>query len=71
MNRRIKWNQTPPNFDDYAPECLQSGAMAPFQQGPPALDEPPKKRTRSEGVEGNQTPKAKSHPKPRGHGFSN
>lgn len=28
MNRRIKWTQEPPNFDDYAPECLDSGNLA-------------------------------------------
>lgn len=62
LNRRIKWNQQPPNFDDYAPECLQSGAMAPFQQGPPPLEEQAelrKKRPRSESVGGGETPKAK------------
>ena len=35
MNRRIQWSQSPPNLDDYSPECLQSGALGPLQQAPP------------------------------------
>ena len=40
MNRRIKWSQTPPNLDDYAPECLQSSALGPLQQAAPAAADP-------------------------------
>jgi len=46
--------------------------MAPFQQGPPPLqEEPDKKLSRLDGVEGKKTEKAANHPKPEGHGFSN
>ena len=35
MNRRIRWNQAPPNLSDYGAECLQSTALGPFHQGEP------------------------------------
>ena len=38
MNRRVQWTQSPPDLDDYAPECLEGRAMAPFQQRAPALE---------------------------------
>lgn len=34
MNRKLKWNQQPPNLDDYAPECLEKSTGVPFQQAP-------------------------------------
>ena len=30
MNRRVQWNQTPPNMNDFDPECLK--APGPLQQ---------------------------------------
>ena len=36
MNRRVQWNQTPPNMNDYNPECLASGAGPLQQQALPA-----------------------------------
>ena len=38
MNRRVQWTQSPPDLQDYAPECLEGPAMAPFQQRAPALE---------------------------------
>ena len=32
MRRKIGWTQSPPNLDDYAPECAT--ALAPFQLAP-------------------------------------
>ena len=34
MNRKIKWEQTPPDFSDYAPDRLKSHKLGPLQ---PAL----------------------------------
>ena len=47
MNRRIQWNQSPPNVSDYSSECLQSTALGPFHQGEPVGEdaEVPKKRS--------------------------
>lgn len=43
MNRRISWNQTPPNFDDYDPSCLQAQKLGPAPLalvGPVSLELP-------------------------------
>ena len=52
-NRRIQWSQTPPNFNDYAPECLQSHALGPLQQAAPMPVEEgnPQKKSVKRGAE--------------------
>ena len=35
MNRRMQWTQEPPNFDDYAPECLEGKMPVQLQTAPP------------------------------------
>lgn len=40
MNRRVRWNQTPPNLDEYDPSKLKAQKLAPVQKFP-ALALPP------------------------------
>ena len=49
MSRRIKWTQEPPNFDDYAPECLDSGNLALQLQAMPGDDKGKVKSDPSQG----------------------
>ena len=44
LNRRVQWSQDPPNMKDYAPECLESSALGPFQQAPPEQGKSSSKR---------------------------
>ena len=34
LNRRVKFEQTPPNFEDFAPECLESAHAGTLLQAP-------------------------------------
>lgn len=45
MKRTVGWEQTPPHFDDYRPECVAKSSMVPLQQAvpPKALTTPESK----------------------------
>ena len=64
MNRRMRWNQTPPNLDDYHPDCLAVGT-GPLQQAPAMDDANTKSTGNKRGAESlnMHTPRGKA-PKP-------
>ena len=61
MNRRMRWNQTPPNLDDYHPDCLAVGT-GPLQQAPAMDDASTKSTGNKRGPESldMRTPKGKA-----------
>lgn len=63
MNRRMRWNQTPPNLDDYHPDCLAVGT-GPLQQAPAMDDAIPKSSGNKRAIENCEmhTPRVK-HPR--------
>ena len=40
LNRKVRWDQHPPNMADYNPECLKNPASGTFAMGPPEAEEP-------------------------------
>ena len=61
MNRRMRWNQTPPNLDDYHPDCLSVGT-GPLQQAPAMDDAIPKSSGNKRAMENSDmhTPQSKA-----------
>lgn len=61
MNRRMRWNQTPPNLDDYHPDCLAVGT-GPLQQAPAMDDAIPKSSGNKRAIENCEmhTPQSKA-----------
>ncbi len=50
MNRKVRWNQTPPNLDEYDPSKLKAQKLAPVQKFP-ALSLPAGPAEEAKGVE--------------------
>ena len=44
LNRRLRWDQNPPDMNDYAPECLKAPTAGTFALSPPEPEQSCRKR---------------------------